>query len=68
MRRNGHKCCSRDRETRNELAMRECLKCGVMFWSESKANRRCDRCAERLSEVFDWGSVRRATREFGVTL
>ena len=45
----------KDREDlRNDLmkagyAERSCLRCGRMFMSESKANRRCPRCEESVS-------------------
>ena len=32
----------------NEWADRSCLTCGDIFWSKSKAHRRCNRCADSI--------------------
>ena len=36
---------------RNELAERECLRCGRKFMSTCRGHRICDRCRERNREV-----------------
>lgn len=57
------KSSARDADKRNERAVRKCLKCGKLFWSEHRGNRRCDGCCLKLASVFDWTSVRNLVAE-----